>query len=254
MTKASASPNLGAWAKADPKNREFLLWILTNPQLMDAVMLARTPTAEFARVDDSWNLDNAALENWKKIYYADPASRTGVYLRLAVACALRPPGSANRGAGDAAEQSSVFDRYMYYRKAHAAGELFPSFDTLTIWEMTHVVSASVSNADLDWGREALNTWMPGFRENENVVAMVGQVWRRDPNGVPYRDMSCVMGAGGKCGPRSAFGVFINQAFGIPAIGVGQPAHAAITFRGRDGEWHMAQGRGFKYPKSLTGTR
>lgn len=248
ITRIWGKPTLGAWGKANRENREFLGWVLSNPALMDEVMLARTPTAEFARIDDSWNISTAAMEDWKKIYYADPASRKGIYLKMAIACILRPPGSANRGAGQAKVQSSVYDRYMHYRKAHAAGELFPSFDTLTLWEMTHVVSASVSNADLTWGREALNTWKPSFRENENVVMMVTQLWRRGANGVPYNDMSCVMAAGGKCGPRSSFGVFINQAFGIPAIGVGQPGHAAITFRGKDGEWHMAQGRGFNVSK------
>ncbi|MCF7675656.1 MAG: discoidin domain-containing protein [Akkermansiaceae bacterium] len=248
LMRVAGNPTLAAWGIANPKNREFLSWVMSDAALMDAAMLAATPTAEFARVDDSWSIDSAAMENWKNIYHADPASRKGLYLRLAVACVLRPPGSANVGVGQAAEQSSVLDRYLYYRKAHAAGELMPSFDTLTIWEMTHVVSACVTNADLDWGREALNTWKPSFRQNEDVVAMVGQVWRRDPNGVPYKDMSCVMAAGGKCGPRSSFGVFINQAFGIPATGVGQPGHAAVTYRGVDGEWHMAQGRGFNVSK------
>jgi hypothetical protein len=248
LMRAGGNPNLAAWGNANPKNREFLNWVMSDAALMDEAMLARTPTEEFAKLDDSWGIDSAAMENWKNIYLADPASRKGLYLRLAIACVLRPPGSANIGVGQAAEQSSVFDRYMYFRKAHAAGELMPSFDTLTIWEMTHVVSASVSNADLDWGREALNTWKPSFRQNEEVVAMVGQVWYRDPNGVPYKDMSCVMAAGGKCGPRSSFGVFINQAFGIPATGVGQPAHAAVTYRGKDGEWHMALGRGFNVSK------
>lgn len=248
LTRVWGEPSLGSWVKADAGNREFLAWLMSDAALMDEVMLARTPTAEFARIDDSWSVSVAALENWKKIYQEDPASRSGLYLKLAVACVLRPPGSANIGAGQAAVQSSVHDRYMHYREAHAAGELFPSFDTLTVWEMTHVVSACASNADLAWGREALNTWKPGFRQNEDVVAMVSQVWRRDANGVPYNDMSSVMAAGGKCGPRSSFGVFINQAFGIPSIGVGQPGHAAITYRRPDGTWQMAQGRGFNVSK------
>jgi hypothetical protein len=247
ITRVWGKERLSAWANRSKENREFVRWIMSQPGLMDAVLLARTPTAEFARVDDSWSVSLRGIEEWKNIYYSDRDSRKGVYLKLAVACILRPPGSANRGAGETKEQSSIYDRYRHYRDAHKQGELFPSFDTLSIWEMTHVVSASASNADLAWGREALNTWKPSFRENENVVAMVGQVWRRGSQ-VPYNDMSCVAAGGGKCGPRSSFGVFINQAFGIPSIGVGQPAHAAITFRGRDGEWHMAQGRGFHVSK------
>jgi hypothetical protein len=240
--------NLNAFAKAGPKNKEFLRWVMSNGNLMDEVLLTCTPSAMFARKDDSHDLNAGMLENWQQIYATDPASRQGLYLRLAVACVLRPPGTGNQGAGNAKQQSSVFDRYMYFRRAHANKELMPSFDTLTAWELTHVVSSGASNEDLTWGRDALNTWNPSFRENENVVAMTSQVWYRNGNGVPYHDMSLVMGAGGKCGPRSSFGVFINQAFGIPAIGVAQPAHAAVCWRNRNGDWQIGYGRGWNVSK------
>ncbi|MFT4549103.1 MAG: hypothetical protein ACI8XO_004322 [Verrucomicrobiales bacterium] len=238
---------LGDWAKADPKNQKFLRWLLAQPAVMDEVMLTLTPSADFARIDDSWNIGRI-LESWKEIYFADEASRQGLYSRLAAACSIRPPGTANRGAGQAKENSSVLERYAHFRKAHSDGELMPSFDKLSMWEMTHVVSSPASNSDLEWGREALNTWKPGFRKGENIIGMASQVWRRGANGVSYNDMSLVMGAGGKCGPRSSFGVFINQSFGIPAIGVGQSAHAAVTYRGADGSWRMALGRGFNVSK------
>ena len=240
--------NLNAFAQADPKNKEFLRWVMSNGKLMDEVLLTRTPSAMFHRKDDSHDLNALMLENWKQIYDADPASRQGLYMRLAVACVLRPPGTADQGVGHAKKQSSVFDRYIYFRKAHANKELFPSFDTLTAWELTHVVSSGASNSDLTWGRDALNTWNPSLRENEGVVGMTSQVWYRNPNGVPYHDMSLVMGAGGKCGPRSSFSVFINQAFGIPSIGVGQPAHAAVCWRDRKGNWQIGYGRGWNVSK------
>ena len=247
ITRVWGPPNLGDWAKADPKNAKFVSWVMSNPEIMNMALLTRTPSAGWARVDDSWSIHIAALMTWQKIYYADPASRKGLYLRIAVACTLRPPGTGNHGAGQAKEQSSCLDRYMYYHKAHAAKELFPSFDTLTTWELTHVVSSPASNLDLSWGREALNTWNPGFRRNQNVVTMVSQVWRRGSQ-VPYHDFSCVAAGGGKCGPRSSFGVFINQAFGIPSIGVGQPGHAAVAWRGRDGNWQIGYGRGWNVSK------
>jgi hypothetical protein len=62
-----------------------------------------------------------------------------------------------------------------------------------------------------------------------------------------------MEGGGKCGPRAFFGVFICQAFGIPAIGVGQPAHACFAAKAADPElepqpgsvWKVHQGRGWQ---------
>lgn len=233
--------------KADPKNKAFLREIMSSGELLDALSIAQTPCAWHLRHDDSHHFTPAMLEQWKQIYYADPESRNGLYLKLAVACVLSPPGTGAPGAGQAKLQSSFFDRYMHYRTAHADGDLFPSFDTLDIWELTRVVSSGASNADLTWGREALNTWNPSMRQNENAVAMVSQVWRRG-SPIPYHDYSCVAAGGGACGPRSSFGVFICQAFGIPAIGVGQPAHAAIGYRDINGNWQISQGRGWHVSK------
>lgn len=239
--------NFNVFLKADPKNKAFLREIMSSSELLDALCIAQTPSAWHWRHDDSHHFTPAMLEQWKQIYCADPGSRKGLYLKLAVACVLSPPGTGTPGAGQAKMHSSVFDRYMHYRMAHAEGELFPSFDTLDIWELTRVVSSGASNADLAWGREALNTWNPSLRQNENAVAMVSQVWRRG-SPIPYHDYSCVAAGGGACGPRSSFGVFICQAFGIPAIGVSQPAHAAIGYRDRNGNWQISQGRGWHVSK------
>lgn len=99
--------NLNAFAKAGPKNKEFLRWVMSNGSLMDELLLTRTPSAMFARKDDSHDLNAGMLENWQQIYAADPASRQGLYLRLAVACVLRPPGSGNQGAGEQGTPASA---------------------------------------------------------------------------------------------------------------------------------------------------
>lgn len=239
--------NFNDFIKADSKNKDFLREIMSSSELLNALCLAQTPCAWHWRHDDSHHITPTMLEQWKQIFHADPESRKGLYLKLAVACVLSPPGTGTPGAGQAKVQSSVFDRYLHYRKAHAEGELFPSFDNFDIWELTRVVSSGASNDDLTWGREALNTWNPSMRQNENAVAMVSQVWRRG-SPIPYHDYSCVAAGGGACGPRSSFGVFICQAFGIPAIGVGQPAHAAIAYRDMHGNWQIGQGRGWHVSK------
>ena len=240
-------PDLGGYVKADPKNRAFVAWVMSNGKLMDEVMLTRTPSDMFSRYDNSWSINAGVLENWKKIYYAYPESREGLYLRLAVACALRPPGTGNVGAGMAKEQSTPLARFAHYLAAHKNKELVPSFDTLTAWELTHVVSSGASDKDLAWGREAVNTWNPDYRKDENVVALASQMQYHGSQ-IPYYSMSCLLAGGGKCGPRSSFGVFINQAFGIPAIGVAQPAHAAVAFRDKNGNWQIVLGRGWDVSK------
>lgn len=239
--------DLGAFAKANPKNKQFVAWVLAQSEIMDEVLLACTPSAMFARIDDSHMIDSQVLEDWKEIIHADPTSREGLYARLAAACALRPPGTANQGAGRPEKQSSVMDRYRHYRMAHANQELFPSFDGLSVWELTHVVSAGASNADLAWGREMVNTFLPSAKQGENVVSTTSLV-KNQGSQIPYSDMSCILAGGGKCGPRSSFGVFINQAWGIPSIRVGQPGHAAVCWRGTDGKWQVGYGRAWDVSK------
>jgi len=238
---------MAEWAKKDPKYLAFVSWVMSKPKLMDKVLLARTPSSMFHRHDNSWSIEARYLDYWKQIYYADSTSREGLYLRLAIACALRPPGTQNQGAGMAKEKSTPLARYKHYREAHARGDLMPSFNGLSIWELTHVVSSGASNEDLAWGREVINNWGPWFRENEGVVGLTSQM-KYQGSQIPYNNMGCLLGGGGKCGPRSSFGVFICQAWGIPANGLGQPAHAAVGFRDRNGNWQTAYGRGWNVSK------
>lgn len=246
IAKVGPDP-LGAFAKADPANKPFLTWLLKNRQAMELVLEAATPTHLAAREDNSWSISPGALEIWKKIQLADPDSKEGIPLRLAIATGLRPPGTGAPGSGQTKPFSDPVVRYKYFKTAHANKELFPSFDQLTVWDLQFVVSSGGSEADLTWGREMVNAWRPDLRINEKVVDTTSQVWRRN-SPIPHVDYKAVLAGGGKCGPRSSWSVFICQAFGIPAIGVGQPAHACVAYRSVDGTWQVAYGRGWSVSK------
>jgi len=235
--------NFEAFAKADPSNRTFLFWLLQNTKAMDLYLLGAAPTGLGQREANNYGLPGGSLDIWKRIYYADPESREGLYLRLAIATALRPPGTGNRGAGMQEKPSDPVVRYNSFKAAHKKKELFPSFDNLTVWEYQHVVSSCASESDLTWAREAINTWRPDWRIHERVVESTSQVWYRN-SPIPFdHTFKNVLAGGGKCGPRSSWAVFICQAFGIPAIGVGQPGHACVAYKSLDG-WKVAYGRGW----------
>ena len=211
---------LSAFAKADPANKEFLSWVMKNRNVMELLLEGATPVRIAARDDNSWSISTNTLDIWKKIRIADPDSKDGVYLRLAMATALRPPGTGSPGSGQQKTPSDPVVRYKYFKNAHANKELFPSFDKLTVWDYQFVVNSGASEADLTWGREMVNTWNPTFKINEKVVDTTSCVWRRN-SPVSHIDYKTVLDGGGKCGPRSSWSVFICQAWGIPAIGVGQ---------------------------------
>ena len=131
-----------------------------------------------AREQNTYTLDPRALEIWKNILHADPDSKEGLCLKLAIATAISPPGSVNIGAGGAATPADPVVRYKYYKTAHQKKELFPSFDHLTVWEYSTIVCSGATHADLTWAREMINTFRPDLRVDERVVHSTSLVWQR----------------------------------------------------------------------------
>lgn len=234
IAKTGAVP-LGALAKAEPANREFLGWLLKNGPAMELYLEGAVPIGLAAREADQSMLTTTALGIWRNILKSDPDAKDGMYQKMAIALALVPPGSINIGAGGAVTPVDPVVRYKYFKTAYKNKELFPSFDHLTVWEYTHILSSGATDADLTWAREMVNTFRPDLRQDELVVNSTSFVWRRSappqfyPNG-GYQDFKNVLAGGGKCGPRSSWSVMVCQAFGIPAIGVGQPGHACVAYK------------------------
>ena len=233
----TGADKLGVFAQADPTNKAFLSWLLKDAQAMDLYLEGCVPIGLATRDADKYTLNTMALEIWKKILVSDPDAKAGIYQKMAIATAILPPGSINIGAGGAKTPADPVVRYTYYKTAHKNGELFPSFDHLTVWEYSTIMCSGASDADLTWGRGMANTMRPDLRVDEMVVNTTSHVWRRgapEPfwiaEGGYNGSFKNVLAGGGKCGPRSSWSVFICHAFGIPAIGVGQPAHACVAYK------------------------
>ena len=251
-----------AFAAAGDKNQAFLSWLLQNTEAMEQYLLGVTPIGLAAREENTYKLNPAALEIWKNIFYADPDSKAGLRMKLAIATAIAPPGSVNIGAGGAATPADPVVRYTYYKTAQQQGELFPSFDHLTVWEYSTIVCSGASDADLTWAREMVNTFRPDLRAEEMVVNSTSLVWRRNapPEFYPggYQHFKNVLAGGGKCGPRSSWSQMVCHAFGIPAIGVGQPAHACVAYKAVNpmtqpqpgSAWKVGYGRGWEFSKLM----
>jgi hypothetical protein len=233
----TGADKLGVFAAEDLANKAFLSWLLRDTQAMDLYLEGSVPIGLATRDADKYTLNTAALEIWKKILVSDPDAKAGIYQKMAIATAILPPGSINIGAGGAKTPADPVVRYTYYKTAQKNGELFPSFDHLTVWEYSKILCSGASDADLTWGREMANTMRPDLRVDEMVVNTTSHVWRRgapEPfwiqEGGYNGSFKNVLAGGGKCGPRSSWSVFICHAFGIPAIGVGQPAHACVAYK------------------------
>jgi hypothetical protein len=250
---------VGVFSKAGPANRRFLAWLLRDTEAMDLYLIGATPTGLKKREADSYTLPVASLDLWNRILTADPDSRKGLYLKLAIATALSPPPKMSYvGAhGIGSVPIDPVQRYKHYKTAHKNGELFPIFDTLTVWELRKVVPDWAADRGLGWVRQMLNTWRPDLRSNQQVHRIVSEVWRRN-SPIPFsKGFITVMEGGGKCGPRSWFGRMTCRAFGIPAVGVGQPGHAAFAIKAADpasqpqpgAVWKVVYGRAWHVSKA-----
>jgi hypothetical protein len=262
----TGADKLDAFAEADPANREFLGWLMKNTPAMDLYLEANVPIGIAARDANTYSLGTEALEIWKQILKADPEAKDGIYLKLSIATAIAPPGSVNIGAGGAAVHADPVARYLYYKKAYQNKQLLPSFEQLTVWEYSLIVCSGATHEDLSWARELINTFRPDLKDKERVVKSTSLVWRRAapkqfyPDG--YVNFKNVLAGGGKCGPRSSWGVMVNQTFGIPAIGVKQPGHVCVAYKAAYPEnqpqpghaWKIDYGRGWQVSKliGLTG--
>lgn len=252
----TGADKLAAFAKADPANQAFLSWLLNNTQALDLYLEGCVPLNLRAREDNSYTLSTTPFGIWQKILASDPDAKEGLYLKMAIAIAILPPGSVNIGAGGAKTPAEPVSRYQHYKTAHKNKELFPSFDNLTVWEYTKILSSGASNEDLAWGRQMINSWRPDLRKNELVVNSTSEVWRRNSPIDFAGTFKNVLAGGGKCGPRSSWSVFICHAFGIPAIGVGQPAHACVAYKCANpmtepqpgSAWKVGYGRGWQVSK------
>lgn len=115
---------LEVFAQENAQDKEFLAWLLSDIEALDEYLLAAVPIGSKQRAAN-YTIPVGSLAIWRRILEADPDAKHGLYLRLAIATALRPPGTGNRGAGMQATPSDPVVRYQYFKSAYRNGELFP---------------------------------------------------------------------------------------------------------------------------------
>ena len=91
-----------------------------------------------------------SLATWRRILAADPDARSGIYQKLAIATALAPPGSGNRGAGMAKTPGDPVDRYKHFKTAHARGELDMIFPTIR--NLESIAGFTTTSEVFEWAR------------------------------------------------------------------------------------------------------
>lgn len=250
-----------AWTCGDSGRRMTLQWVLLSrlgaegrarPALSQSTtldwLLATQPALEELLgsgevVERRWADALAVLD---RIVTSDPAAKEGLPRRIAIATAL----TFAQPVAWMADGSPIdpVARYRSYVQWDRDGVLFPSFRDLSTWELRYVVGSWSSDADLVWAREHIKPELK-VRDRVGDGAHMLKYTATNKNGVSvqkgrafYDDkpmtMAVMLEYGGVCGAISRFGTSMSQAFGVPAMPVGQPGHCAFLWQKQAHEWSI----------------
>jgi len=199
-----------------------------------------------------------AMRIYTDIQKASSRAREGILQRLALGIALEHAVPIpQRNAVAKPEAPTVVDpvkRYLHYEKAYLDGELDPAFPHMTAWECRYIANSDAPDHVLAWGRQMLRNYRPDHIFNPDYAWRYSGIVRTD---VAYRHSNeytdsdslefyqNVLKNGGLCGRRAFFGRFIVRAFGLPAWGVTQKAHAALG-RWTPSGWVVNLGANWQY--------
>ena len=225
----SGVENMGNFANASQENRAFLKWLLGNTPAMELYLEGRSFGPKAQKIDA--HTDSLAI--WEKIFNRDRDSKKGIYLKLAIATALAQPA----GIFGSTERVDPVNRYEHFKSAYLHHELLPIFKGLSVWEYQRVVTAWASDNELTWMREMVATFRPDLRRQDQIHQVSGLLAYKDPVGSRnYREL---VRDGGMCGAISFTGAMACQAFGMPAVIMGQPGHCAFAYETAPGIWNIA---------------
>ena len=214
-----------------------LCWLLSN----------REPLETFLDSGDvEGNRWNEATRILCEIVDKDPRAREGLALRIAIATALVFSTPVNAMAAGAV--IDPITRYEAYKQWDADGVLFATFRDLSAWELRYVVGSWSTDEDLVWARANIK---PELKQRDKVGdgAHMLAYNATNKNGVSvqagskfYDDkpmtLPVMLEYGGVCGAISRFGTSMSQAFGVPAMPIGQPGHCAFLWQKEPHAWSI----------------
>lgn len=214
-----------------------LSWVLATPDALDGL-------ARGGEIAGSWSRTMDVLH---ALVTTVDGTRDGLGLRVAIATALTWSEPVNAMADDAPIDPVA--RCRSFLTWDREGQLDPSFRTLSTWELRYVVGSWASDADLAWARanikadcrergkigDAVHGMVKYTLENKDGVSV--QEGRKFYGGRPMT-LPIIVEVGGVCGAISRFGTSMCQAFGIPAMPVGQPGHCAFIWQKEPHQWSL----------------
>lgn len=231
------------WSALGTQHANAVAWLLSH---RDALELFLTSG------DVEGNRWGDAVRIFAEIGAADPtvferydeSKPPTIGLRLAVATAL-VHATPVRWMADGSTIDPV-KRYQSFGAWEREGVLFPSFRDLSAWEMRYVVGSWSSDDDLIWARANIKPELKVRDKVGDAAHMLGYNLV-NARGVSVQEggkfydnkpmtLAVMLEYGGVCGAISRFGSSMSQAFGVPAMPVGQPGHCAFIWQQQPAVW------------------
>jgi hypothetical protein len=219
---------------ADASCRDALAWILADREALATFVASAEPAG--GRWPDAVRvLARVAREK---------RHREGLGLRVAAATALvfAVPVKWMADGSDIDPVARV-DSYLAWDEE---GALFPTFRELSAWEMRYVVGSWSTDADLVWARANIKAELRRRDKVGDAAHMLAYNLTNKrgvsvQNGREFYDnkpmtLAIMLEYGGVCGAISRFGSSMSQAFGVPAMPVGQPGHCAFIWQQEPHRW------------------
>ncbi len=217
---------------------EALGWLLADPAALGEFLGS-------GEIDgDRWTDATRIL---CEIVGKDPAAKeAGLARRVAVATAL-VFSTPVQWMADGSDIAPV-PRYEAYVAWDREGVLFATFRDLSAWELRYVVGSWSTNEDLVWARANIKDELRRRDKVGDGAHMLAynlfnksgvsvQEGRRFYDDKPMT-MAVMLEYGGVCGAISRFGSSMSQAFGVPAMPIGQPGHCAFLWQKEPHAWSI----------------
>ncbi|MEZ0276226.1 MAG: transglutaminase domain-containing protein [Roseimicrobium sp.] len=220
--------------------RLFHQWVLSTPCAMEAWLLTVRPADNVAK----------ALAQWSSLAQGDPAAKEK-YMNLALACALvfEEPKKVEWN-GSQTITLTADQRYAYYTKHAAKGELALNPDKLTARDLVWTVAAPVPESELEWALKKVNLRQKTWGSVYEAIVYDMERAVKDTSKYDEYTFAEIEKKGGICGDRSYYTAYTARAAGIPAAIVtgdgSRGGHAWVTWLSEDNHWSFA-GRYDGYP-------
>jgi formylglycine-generating enzyme required for sulfatase activity len=230
--------------------------LLADAELLKRMLIADGAKAKRIRKGYGPARYGEAMEIYEQIRKASGKSAGGVLNRLALAIALEhavPVTQTNPKVQENVPATiDPIKRYFHYEKAYLAGELDPTFKSLSVWSLRMVINGDEPDEILTWGRQMLRNFKPDHIYESNFgwryVGIVSSEVKYGSGDVKYdrpelQKYQNIIMNGGICGRRAFFGRFILRSFGVPTTARPSRGHGALA-RWTPGGWCVNLGPGW----------